>query len=235
MAVDTSNLKYNPRALQLRLTLRLENWWHGVRDRKDTFKRFCQELDIDYPPVTGKKYMMPDTYAIQTDWVQYLSKLRDKFIANQSPAYHTANKRVQIEIDKVQGTLAQHERYLEDLKVSYVQLRNRLKAEKAKKDKDSLEIISLEAAIEKKQAKISNCQSDIEEVRADLKILRDVLSGNNQSWLRQVEITDVLVRQTAKKYAVYATKRINRRLNYTSFVCPMPDTSEIIKKLEEEK
>lgn len=231
MSIDTSHLKYNPHPLKLRFSVHIENWWRGISDRKNTLKLFCQQLGIDYPPTPRKKYAFPEVYVIKSDWIQYLGKMRDKVIANHSTSYHNANKRVQLKIDELNGQITQHNQYLAAIKSELQTSQNRLKVERQKKDKNSLEVISLESSIANQKAKICNCQSEIEEVKKDQQVLQDILAGNKESWRKQVDIINSLTLQTAKKYSVYATKKVNQRLNYTNFDCNLPDYNEDIKSL----
>lgn len=235
MSTDTVYFTYTPHPLGLRFRHRLENWWHGVRARRDTLKRFCMEVGIEYPPVHDKKYHVPAKYLVESSWIKNsLGKMRDDIIAKQSTAYHGINDKIRIVIDQRRGEVERNQQFLAEAKGSLANAQNRLRAERTRKEPRHIEIIALESFINNQQSKVANYQKGIDELGTDIKALETQIASNRRAWQKQVEIIDTLMIKTAEKYVYYATKKINRKLNYTSFECKLPDYGASIKTILEE-
>lgn len=210
--INKTEYIYSSKNIDLSGRVRWHIFWSGLRDRKNTLKKFCLECGIEYPPKRSQHYVLPKSYMIESKEIEYLDKVRDNIIiANHNYFLKNSKNLIRI-IKEVESRISNNEAYIESEEKIFDSIKENLK-----KEKDPSNLLGLQNNLSTQDAKLKNLVDD----NSKWVNLRDELIktkiDNHKSWLKQIDTICNAVDMYKDRYCNSATRKIQNILNYTTF------------------
>lgn len=217
---------YTAKDCDIKLHIKIHNYFAGLFSRKDLLKEFCENNGIDYKPIVGQKYKTPSEYLFSHREIKYLAGIRDKIIL----AFHEEYKKEQINIlqaqREAQSDIAVQKEILEANKEELAKHRNELRSAK-----DPLTRITLQNKIETEKTKIENGKIQLANREQELKEYNVSFKNNMDNWNKQIDIINNAFEMQKSLFDKNASRKISKYLNYTKVHSNYEDYSDSVKQI----
>lgn len=210
--INKSEYIYSSKNIDLSGRVRWHIFWSGLRDRKNTLKKFCLECGIEYPPKRSQRYILPKSYLIESKEIEYLDKIRDNIVIANHNYFLKNSKNLTRIIKEVASRVKNNEDYIE----SEAKILENIK-ENLKKEKDPSNLLGLQNNLNTQEAKLKNL---VDENSQWINLYDDLIKtkdSNYKCWIKQIDAICNTVDMYKDKYCNSATRRIQNNLNYTTF------------------
>ena len=220
------NYKYIVKNLDLSSRIKLHNYFSGRFGRKDLLKDFCAKNGIDYKPIKGHKYKLPEVFLIHHGELKYLGDIRDKVILANYERYLIIQKDNVREVQSLLGSIKNQKEIIEDHKERLTTRKRQLA-----NVKDPLERIHLQSTVAELATSIANESDELTRLESNLNEHYSILNENTSNWIKQIEIINSAFAIRKEKFNRNISRKIIKELNFTHCISEFPDYSDSVKAI----
>ena len=219
--------KFEPKGIVIHWYIRLGYWLVAKRDNRVLYKQFTTDLHLDKLKKEDISYVLPEKYLVSTNKIGHLYNVRDEILIK---IHHREYVDKQNAIDNRIKELESEHVLLKDRRVDekdhYDKLRKKLKS-----IKNSEDLIAMQSRVSQAHAKLKNTDAAIKKCENQVSELVRTKKLNYTNWGKQIKLVEKTVENAIAKYTKSATKSIELKYGFTSFVHDVAKYDNDLKKI----
>ena len=212
----------------IRFAPRIKLWLYGVTGRSSFMKEFMLKNGIK-KNTKPSSALLPKFYVINHKGCDYIANMRDAIIMDKYKDYKKIQRALAFAIGDIASDLAVAEKNLATSKDVLMGYKRKLAI--AKRTKNSMNIISYQAAEESQKTLIKASERRIVIMRANLKDLQAQENKNIKQWTKQVSSVESTISHLGKSFEKSITKKVKSIFDFGNFEMHLAEYPATIKQI----